>query len=187
MPEPFLDVFLYRGVERWMIVIGGLIFGYLGYKLFLYGVDQGHGKLQTESQFFKLTFSGSGPGLFFMAFGALILVSSVYSTATRTSDMLPSTSAQASASPSGVAQFAARETMKYASDGAAGACDRIRLEAHDGNVTKALWAYQNAVEETPAGSEIKALAEDLATRVEDEDTLKSILSAIEEVICTLER
>jgi len=45
-------------------------FACLGYKRFLFGVRREHGKLETESQYFKLTFSGSSPGLCFMAFGA---------------------------------------------------------------------------------------------------------------------
>ncbi len=78
MAELLTDWVFFRGIERWLIVTGALVFAYLGYKLFLYGVDQGQGKLETENPFFKITFSGSGPGLFFMAFGALILLNSIY-------------------------------------------------------------------------------------------------------------
>jgi len=169
----------YRGIERWMIVVGGLIFGYLGYKLFLYGVDKGHGKLQAENQFFKLTFSGSGPGLFFMAFGALILVSSVYSTGTVTRETLPGDPAQASASSSNGAQTrpsAEKTTLHYADKSGAVACNHIRLKLHDGNLRDALEAYRKA-----ADPQINAMGT-IMERLEDED-LKVLLPAIEAVIC----
>lgn len=168
----------YRGIERWMIVVGGLIFGYLGYKLYLYGVDKGHGKLQAENQFFKLTFSGSGPGLFFMAFGALILVSSVYSTGTVTRETLLGDPAQASASSSNRAQIrlsGEKTTIVYHGGGAV-ACNYIRLKLHDGNVRDALEAYGKA-----GNQQIKAMGT-IMERLEDED-LKALLPAIEAVIC----
>ena len=111
MTELLSDVFFFRGVERWMIVLGGLAFAYLGYKLFLYGVDEGNGKLETESQFFKLTFSGSGPGLFFMAFGAIVLVNAIYADATRTREMAGSASGKVAATTAGA--LVAKETTRF--------------------------------------------------------------------------
>lgn len=178
MTDAFVFLF-YRGIERWMIVLGGLIFGYLGYKLFLYGVDQGHGKLQAENQFFKVTFSGSGPGLFFMAFGALILVSSVYSTGTVTGKTLlgaPGQESVSSADGAQITQSVEETTVHYANKGGTGACNHIRLNVHDGNVRDVLEAYRKAV-----SPQINAMGT-IMERLEDED-LKTLLPAIEAVIC----
>ena len=49
MMDAFSFMF-FRGIERWMVVLGGLIFAYLGYKLFLYGVNEGHGKLDAAGR-----------------------------------------------------------------------------------------------------------------------------------------
>ena len=72
-----IDPILFRGTERIIVVVGAIIFAYMGYKLFLFGVNQGRGKLEVKSEIFKVIFSGSGPGLFFMAFGGVILVFSL--------------------------------------------------------------------------------------------------------------
>ena len=191
MEEVYTQVFMFRGIERLMIVVGGLIFGYLGYRLFLYGIDQGNGKLETESKFFKLTFSGSGPGLFFMAFGALILINGVYSTAfgTRESELNDSISAIASRDqehPSAQSQPTRilTETLKFSGEGSA--CDVIQLSAHDDQPQAALFAYQNGLEQSLAGAEIGELAGILEASIDDDAKLKEILFAIEEVICKME-
>jgi TonB family protein len=68
-----------RAVQIILIITAGIIFVVLGYKLFLYGVDRGRGKLRSKSETYKLIFSGSGPGLFFMILGGLIVLFSIYS------------------------------------------------------------------------------------------------------------
>lgn len=67
-----------RGFERIIIVLSAVFIVYLGFRLFLFGIDRGYSELKTESKFVKLTFSGTGPGLFFMAFGALILIFALF-------------------------------------------------------------------------------------------------------------
>lgn len=69
-----MNIFGYRAIERILVVIGGMLFAYLGYRLFIFGVSEGFAKLEGTSSLFKLSFSGTGPGLFFMAFGAIILI-----------------------------------------------------------------------------------------------------------------
>jgi hypothetical protein len=69
-----MDPIVFRGIERLLIVAGGIVFGYLGYRLFEKGLTAGEGNLKFESKALKIIFSGTGPGLFFMAFGAVILV-----------------------------------------------------------------------------------------------------------------
>ena len=76
--EIFGDVIFLNGIERIICCLGGIFFGFLGYKLFLNGLDKGFSRLNAESKFIKIVFSGSGPGLFFMAFGSIILLISLF-------------------------------------------------------------------------------------------------------------
>jgi len=49
----------------------------LGYKLYTNGITKSKSNLNVQSPILKFAVSGTGPGLLFMAFGALILVWSV--------------------------------------------------------------------------------------------------------------
>jgi|CXWL01.1.fsa_nt_gi hypothetical protein len=69
-----MDPIVFRGIERLLIIVGAIFFGYLGYRLFVKGLTIGEGNLKFESKAMKIIFSGTGPGLFFMAFGAVVLV-----------------------------------------------------------------------------------------------------------------
>jgi hypothetical protein len=73
-----MDAVTFRGLERLVIVVGAIVFAYLGYRLFLAGIDKGPGKLEAQTRFYKFVFSGVGPGLFFMAFGAIVLVTALF-------------------------------------------------------------------------------------------------------------
>lgn len=191
MLELYSDVFLYRGIERLLVVIGGLFFGYLGYRLFLYGVSEGNGKLETESQFFKLTFSGSGPGLFFMAFGALVLIFSVFSSATATQEVNQDVSQRfenagdvneaASTKHGGKPQLTASK-LQYSSS--SGACDKIQFAELGGDT---LWAYQNAVSGSKAEKQLRSLAQVIQDNKLGDATQESLLKAIEQLVCQLER
>lgn len=68
---------IFHGLERLLINIGAIFIAYLGYRLFMFGVEKGHGKLEAHSAMFKVVFSGSSPGLFFMVSGLVILVVSL--------------------------------------------------------------------------------------------------------------
>src|SRR5262249_40413423 len=68
-----MTAFVLHGITRIIIALGAITFGYLGYRLFIHGHTQGKGSLEFESRVAKVIFSGTGPGLFFMAFGAIIL------------------------------------------------------------------------------------------------------------------
>jgi hypothetical protein len=72
------DPIIWRGIERLLIVLCCGFFGYLGYKLFLYGVNTGKGKVDFKSNFANIVFSGTGPGLFFMAFGSIVLLIALF-------------------------------------------------------------------------------------------------------------
>jgi hypothetical protein len=190
MLELYSDVFMFRGIERLLIVIGGFIFAYLGYRLFLYGVESGNGKLETESPLFKLTFSGSGPGLFFMAFGGLILINSIFSSATVDRESLQSLS-QSTKSEAVVALNSeptsiVKESLKFSGE-TTGACDTIRLSMQGNDVKKALWAYQNAIEKTKVEEPAARLAKIIEDNIVDDAVLLELLPAIEDVICTLEQ
>jgi hypothetical protein len=69
-----IDPILVRGVDR--LLIDGLAFGFafLGYKLYMNGITKGKGEMRAKSKLGELMLSGTGPGLFFMAFGAIVLI-----------------------------------------------------------------------------------------------------------------
>lgn len=73
-----MDAIIIRAVERIIVAFGGIIFAYLGYRLYVIGITKGRGELKAESKFYTLIFSGTGPGLFFMMFGGLILLTSLF-------------------------------------------------------------------------------------------------------------
>jgi hypothetical protein len=179
--QSIVDVFFFRGIERWIVVLGGIFFAYLGYKLFLYGVDQGNGKLETESQFFKLTFSGSGPGLFFMAFGAIVLVSSIYSTAERTRETTnPGDASGSDLKGTGKASVT-RETTSFSGKGKIYVCDLLRQQK--GDVEGIFWTYSNKID----NKKMKTFADTVKKQVLAEDKRQELLLAVEEVICDLEK
>jgi len=68
--------FEFYGVATVGTVVGAFCI-WLGYKLFTQGIQKGKGQLDFKSKTFSLLFSGVGPGLFFMAFGALIVLVAV--------------------------------------------------------------------------------------------------------------
>jgi hypothetical protein len=76
--ELIMDPIVWRGLERLIVVTGAITFAYLGYRLFLAGIDKGPSKIEAETRFYKFAFSGVGPGLSFMAFGAIILVTALF-------------------------------------------------------------------------------------------------------------
>ncbi|KJV05198.1 hypothetical protein [Methylocucumis oryzae] len=73
-----MDIMVLRGLERIIVDMGGILFAYLGYKLYIAGVEKGRNHLTAESKFYRFVFSGIGPGLFFMAFGGLVLVTALF-------------------------------------------------------------------------------------------------------------
>ena len=62
-----------RMVERSLIVAGGILSIYLGYKLFVLGID----KSQGQASAFGVELKNFGPGLFFAALGAVVLVTTM--------------------------------------------------------------------------------------------------------------
>ena len=64
---------LMRMAERSLIVVGGILSIYLGYRLFVLGID----KSQGQASAFGIELRNFGPGLFFAALGAVILVTAM--------------------------------------------------------------------------------------------------------------
>jgi hypothetical protein len=64
-------------VERLFVTLVGGFFGYLGFKLFRLGIDGGHATVRGEGGFGKWFFSGTGPGLFFMLVGGVVIVAAL--------------------------------------------------------------------------------------------------------------
>jgi hypothetical protein len=67
------EKFVFNGVAA-LAALGGIFCIYLGYRLFTKGIDKGPGKMTGSAKWVKFGLTGVGPGLFFMAFGALILI-----------------------------------------------------------------------------------------------------------------
>ncbi|HKO93869.1 MAG TPA: hypothetical protein VJU61_22100 [Polyangiaceae bacterium] len=65
---------MWRGVERCLVVLGAIAFGYLGHRLYLAGVPSIPMKLDMDVPIVKFALSGGGPGIVFMAFGSTVLV-----------------------------------------------------------------------------------------------------------------
>ncbi len=51
----------------------GLLFGYMGYRLFLAGIDRPAGDLEAETNGRKLALKGAAPGTFLALFGAIVV------------------------------------------------------------------------------------------------------------------
>jgi hypothetical protein len=64
----------FHGITRIVICFGGIIAIYLGYRLYMFGVDTGVSKVKFDSKIVNLAASGAGPGLFLVFFGASILI-----------------------------------------------------------------------------------------------------------------
>ena len=73
-----MDPILLRGLERIIIIAGAIIFAYLGYRLYRVGVEKAIEHLTEESKFSMLFLSGTGPGLFFMVFGGIVLTIALF-------------------------------------------------------------------------------------------------------------
>jgi len=76
-------------VERAVVVLGGILSIYLGYRLFQSGITT----LQGEAQAFGITLKSFAPGLFFAALGAYVLVTALKANI-RTGDLSPTHSEQ---------------------------------------------------------------------------------------------
>lgn len=71
------DPLFMRAVERVVTIIGAIIFGLLGYKLFVAGVKSSDARFEAKSNSYEFIPSGKAPGLFFMLFSSIILVVSL--------------------------------------------------------------------------------------------------------------
>ena len=74
----FTDPIFLRSVERILLVAAAIYLGFLGYKLFLYGIASGRSASNPQLQVPTALYSGVAPGLFFMfVAGAVVLVVSL--------------------------------------------------------------------------------------------------------------
>jgi hypothetical protein len=69
-----------RWIELLVIDVGAVTFGVLGYRLFVTGKGKFKGKssVSMSSRLFRLVFSGSAPGLFFMLVAGFVLCISIF-------------------------------------------------------------------------------------------------------------
>jgi len=78
MVQSLMSLSDFRGIERLVISMAGVLSIYLGYKLFLV-VSDSVGELEAEAGNNKLMIRRVGPGVFFALFGAVILALGIYS------------------------------------------------------------------------------------------------------------
>lgn len=182
--DVYTQLFAYRGIERLLIVLGGFLFAYLGYRLFLFGVDKGTGKLTSKSAFFKVTFSGSGPGLFFMAFGALILINSMFSSVELDREAVAELAANRVPSNSAEVSTVVKETVKF-SNTSSNICDKIRLADHDNKTDDVLWVYNN-LSDKERSPLLDQLVQTIQTQNLNQQSLLTVLRVMEESICEME-
>lgn len=89
------DPIIFRGIERILIVLVAGLFGWLGYKLYLRGHDQGRTNLKMRSGPMNFLLSGVGPGLAFMGLAAAVLIYSLITGRARTTEHADPQSAEA--------------------------------------------------------------------------------------------
>ena len=70
--ETLTDPIVLRAIERYLIIIGAIVFAVLGYRLFMNGIKSGSSELRAKGKGFELIFSGKAPGLFFMLCAATV-------------------------------------------------------------------------------------------------------------------
>ena len=77
----FLDTItnpvLWRGIERLFIVLVTAVFGWMGHRLFMFGITEGQARLSAEGHYYKIIFSGTAPGLFLMVVAGFALLTAL--------------------------------------------------------------------------------------------------------------
>ena len=68
-----MEPVVFRMIERSLIVAGGILSIYLGYRLFTLGIDKSQGRASA----FGIELRNFGPGLFFAGLGAFVLVTTM--------------------------------------------------------------------------------------------------------------
>ena len=91
----------FRGGERSIIVCGGIIAIYLGYKLYRFGIDEGMSNLTFENKLFRFIVAGPGPGVILIAMGGIILILALFTGEAQHTDSHESFTTQSE--PSGAA------------------------------------------------------------------------------------
>ncbi len=71
--EVALYVTLIVALYKIVCLAVGLAFAYMGYRLFLAGIDRPAGNLQAEAEAGKLSLTGAAPGVFFALFGTAVI------------------------------------------------------------------------------------------------------------------
>ena len=133
---------LIRGIERILIVIVAGVFAYLGFRLFVLGHSSGPGKLSAKTKLGEIILSGAGPGLFFMAFGGLVLLASVfhgdykYSETTSTTTKIASPTAGSAASETALATAIDAAASAVAPSLRSAAAEEIDRSAKNETTTK---------------------------------------------------
>ena len=76
--DTIINPVLWRGIERLFIVLVTAVFGWMGHRLFMFGITEGQAKLSAEGHYYKIIFSGTAPGLFLMVVAGLALLTALW-------------------------------------------------------------------------------------------------------------
>lgn len=148
-----MDTFAFREIERIAIITGAVFIAFLGYKLFCLGITTEASKMEGEGHGFKLSLSGTGPGLFFMAFGSLVLVAGLFSQLTeRTSQKhVDETTSSAASKTDVAAETPATATTTTATQTPSQSSDSPKTAPVAGACTPATVIVTAPKEATPSG------------------------------------
>lgn len=68
--DPVLIVATYKAISLFV----GLAFGYMGYRLFMTGIEKSAGEMEASAGNNAIKLSRAAPGTFFALFGAVIII-----------------------------------------------------------------------------------------------------------------
>lgn len=72
-----LYIFVMTAIYKIMTLISGVIFAYLGFRLFMADKTSDAGDLSVKYDKYMLNLKGGAPGVFFSLFGAMMIIISV--------------------------------------------------------------------------------------------------------------
>jgi hypothetical protein len=74
----FAGALILVGIYRAAVLVVGLCFGTMGYKLFAQGVYGNAGDFKASSGKFSVTLKNGAPGIFFALFGMAVVVGNIW-------------------------------------------------------------------------------------------------------------
>lgn len=75
-----LEVWVISAIAAYKVasLLVGLLFGYMGYRLFMAGIERSAGSLEASSGSRTIKVSRAAPGTFFALFGAAVIAATIF-------------------------------------------------------------------------------------------------------------